>query len=120
LGFLGYNSTKLEIDASSNTLLLEGDKDLAFSREIAKRYGAPNFLIVALSPNDDLLAPSTLQTLQNLEEEFLQLDEVRSVTALHNVPLLTSQNATLSTLAQGVDTLKSLKEFDASAVKRSF
>ena len=37
---------RLEIDASAETLLLEGDKDLAFSREVSKKFQAPDFLIV--------------------------------------------------------------------------
>jgi hypothetical protein len=120
LAFLAYNSTKLQIDASSNTLLLEGDKDLAFSREIAKRYEGPNFLIIAYTPKTPLLSKQTIQTLVSLESELLNLAQVKSVTALHNVPLLTSQNASLTDLANGVETLQDKKEFDAKAVKEEF
>ncbi len=42
----GYFATSLSVDASADTLLLDNDKDLAFSREMAKRYYMPNFLVV--------------------------------------------------------------------------
>ena len=44
---LGYYSTKLEIDASAETLLLDDDKDLKFTREIKQRYSNPNFLVTS-------------------------------------------------------------------------
>ncbi|WXG20924.1 hypothetical protein VBZ67_12315 [Campylobacter concisus] len=37
----GYLSTKLSIDASAETLLLEHDPDLKAYRQIAKRYDSP-------------------------------------------------------------------------------
>ena len=43
---LGYYATKLEIDASAETLLLDDDKDLKFSREITKRYNSSDFLVI--------------------------------------------------------------------------
>ena len=46
VSILGYNSTKVEVDASAETLLLDDDKDLAFFREVNKRYDNSNFLIV--------------------------------------------------------------------------
>ncbi|MGM0624047.1 MAG: efflux RND transporter permease subunit [Campylobacterota bacterium] len=120
LGFLGYYSTKLEIDASSKTLLLEGDKDYEFSRKIASRYEGPNFLIIAFAPTRDLLSKETLQTLGSLENDLLKVDAIKSVTALHNVPLLTSQNSSLQSLAEDIKTLQSYRDFDKEAVKEEF
>lgn len=53
---LGYYSSKLEIDASAETLLLEDDKDLAFFREVYKTYNNSNFLVVTFSPTEELLS----------------------------------------------------------------
>ena len=36
----GYNAKNFRLDASSETLLLEGDPDLKYLNEITKRYGA--------------------------------------------------------------------------------
>lgn len=56
IAFLGYYTTKLEIDASSETLLLENDKDLKLTREINKRYDNRDILVITFSPNYDLLS----------------------------------------------------------------
>ena len=42
VGILGFFATKLEIDASSDTLLLDNDKDLLFTQEISKKYRKEN------------------------------------------------------------------------------
>ena len=46
VGLLSSQAVKVEIDASSETLLLKDDKDLAFTREINQRYTNPEFLSI--------------------------------------------------------------------------
>ena len=41
----GYYSKDFRLDASSDTLLIEGDPDLKYLNEITKRYGAKEFLV---------------------------------------------------------------------------
>ena len=43
LGF-GYFSKNFQLDASSDTLLLENDPDLKYLREINSKYGSKDFL----------------------------------------------------------------------------
>ena len=38
-----YNAKNFNLDASSDALLLEGDKDLKYLREINDRYGSKIF-----------------------------------------------------------------------------
>ena len=47
----GYFSKDFRLDASSDTLLIEGDPDLKYLREINERYGAKEFLILTYTPN---------------------------------------------------------------------
>ena len=61
---IGVFSYKLEIDASTQTLLLENDKDLAIWREIAKRYESKNFLVIAYTPNSSLLSKQSLNKIE--------------------------------------------------------
>ena len=68
---LGYQARYLEIDASAETLLLEDDKDLAFTRKVNQRYGTKDFLVLTFTPKADLLADSTLNTLQQLSNCLL-------------------------------------------------
>ena len=46
---------RLEIDASAETLLLEGDKDLAFARDVSSKFTTKDVLVVTYTTNGDLL-----------------------------------------------------------------
>ena len=46
----GYFSKEFKLDASSDTLLIEGDPDLEYLREVTKRYGAKDFLVLTYTP----------------------------------------------------------------------
>ena len=45
-----------KVDASADALVLEGDEDLAFFREIGKRYAAEDFFVIAYQPQQGLLS----------------------------------------------------------------
>ncbi|NCB11042.1 MAG: RND family transporter [Erysipelotrichia bacterium] len=113
---LGYYSSKLEIDASAETLLLEDDKDLAFFREVNKTYDNSNFLVVTFSPKEELLSKKSLETLKNISDDFLKVKNVENVISILNVPLLQSPIRPISDLVAGVDSLQT-KEFDKNLVK---
>jgi len=103
---LGYQARYLEIDASAETLLLEDDKDLAFTRKVNERYGSSDFLVLTYSPHADLLADATLDSLRKLSAELLELERVESVMFL-NVPLLESPPKPVKELLKNVPTLES-------------
>lgn len=117
--FLGFYSTKLEIDASSETLLLDDDKDLQFSREVSKRYYSPDFLLVTYKPKQDLLSKQSLENLKKLQNELLKLEKVESITSILNVPLLQSPIQDLTKLVDGIKTLENSK-VDKNLVKKEF
>ena len=73
---IGIFSYKLEIDASTQTLLLENDKDLAIYREITKRYESKNFLIIAYRPNSNLLSQSSLDKIAAISKDLENLPMV--------------------------------------------
>ena len=63
-----------KLDASADSLTLERDDDLNFSREIVKRYGSDNFLIVTFSPiQGELFDKNNLETLQSLRSDLCLL-----------------------------------------------
>ncbi|MDD2887077.1 MAG: MMPL family transporter [Aliarcobacter sp.] len=116
---LGYFATKVEIDASAETLLLDDDKDLKFFREVNKTYNNSDFLIVTFSPKTDLLSQESLKDIKNISDEFLKLENVEDITSILNVPLLQSPVRPISDLVAGVDSLET-KEFDKTLVKNEF
>ncbi|RXJ88856.1 hypothetical protein CRV01_09540 [Arcobacter sp. CECT 8983] len=117
--FLGYYSTKLEIDASSETLLLDNDKDLQFARKVSKLYYNPDFLLVTYSPKKDLLNDETLKELKKLSEELTQIENIASVTSILNVPLLESPVQKLTKLVDNIRTLENSNP-DKKLVKEEF
>ena len=62
-----YQAKKFNLDASSDALLLEGDPDLKYLREITERYGSKDFLVLTYTPKKNLLNPSTIKNLTNLK-----------------------------------------------------
>ena len=48
--FSFYQAKNFNLDASSDALLLEGDKDLKYLREINERYGSKDFLVLTYTP----------------------------------------------------------------------
>lgn len=116
---LGYQARYLEIDASAETLLLEDDKDLAFTRKVNQRYGSQDFLVLTFTPKADLLADSTLNTIQQLSNELQALERVDSVLSILNVPLLESPPKPVKELLENVPTLSS-PGIDKELAKKEF
>lgn len=119
VSILGYYSTKVEVDASAETLLLDDDKDLKFFREINKRYNNSNFLIVTFTPHKNLLSNQSLDTIRTLSKEFLTVKNIEGVDSILTVPLLQSPIRPISDLVAGVDSMET-KEFDKELIKNEF
>lgn len=103
---IGIFSYKLEIDASTQTLLLENDKDLAIWRDIAKRYDSKNFLVIAYTPKLGLLDQDSLNKIAAISKELESLKSVDSVFSILKAPLLTNNpNLTVSELIDDVPNL---------------
>ena len=96
-----------DLDASSDTLLLEKDKDLKKFREVARRYGVKEFLFVTVSPPGDLFAEESLAIVRDLRDEIDALDTTRSVISLLDVPLVLNIDSTLAQIANNFRTLES-------------
>ena len=119
VSILGYYSTKVEVDASAETLLLDDDKDLKFFREINKRYNNSNFLIVTFTPHENLLSNQSLDTIRTLSKDFLTVKNIEGVDSILTVPLLQSPIRPISDLVAGVDSMET-KEFDKELIKNEF
>ena len=116
---LSYHATKLEIDASAETLLLDDDKDLKFAREVSKRYESSDFLVVTYTSEENLLSDFNLKNLKDLSNQLLKLPNISSITSILNVPLVQSPIRPIADLVDGVDTLES-KNINKKLVKYEF
>jgi predicted RND superfamily exporter protein len=120
---------KLRLDASSDSLLLQGDPDLAYFRESAAKYAGDEFLILTWEPGVPLLSPDSLEPLAAMGDELEQLPGVASVTSVLDVPLLESPPLSLTALARAdsiatlrdpeVDRTLALKELTTSPIYRN-
>ena len=75
----GYFAKDFQLDASSDTLLLENDPDLKYLREVNATYGSKDFLVLTYSSKESLLAPDTIKNLTNLKNDLINLSWVNNV-----------------------------------------
>ena len=68
----GYFSKNFQLDASSDTLLLENDPDLKYLREVNTKYGSKDFLVLTYTPEDKLLDDNTIENLTNLKNDLFE------------------------------------------------
>ena len=100
-----YYSKNFNLDASSDALLLEGDKDLKYLREINERYGTKDFLILTYSPVSSFEEKETILNLQLLKSKIEKLTWVDNVITLIDVPLLKSTDENLMERLKNYKTL---------------
>ena len=104
----GLNYSKnFKLDASSETLLLEGDPDLKYLKEINERYNSREFLVLTYTPNEKMISDQSINNLLSLKYKLQSLEWVHSVITLLDVPLLNSTDDTLSDKLKNFSTLKS-------------
>ena len=103
IGFSLYQSKKFNLDASSDALLLEGDPDLKFLREVNQTYGTKDFLVLTYTPVSSFTEKETILDLQLLKSKIEKLTWVDSVVTVIDVPLLKSTDEGL------MDRLKNYK-----------
>ena len=102
----GYFAKDFRLDASSETLLIEGDPDLKYLKEISKRYGSKDFLILTYTPQEDMISDSSINNLLSLKYKIQSLEWVHSVITLLDIPLLNSTDAPLQERLENFKTLK--------------
>jgi predicted RND superfamily exporter protein len=100
-----FYSKNFNLDASSDALLLEGDQDLKYLREINERYGSKDFLFLTYTPITDFTDEDTIINLQLLKSKIEKLSWVDSVITIVDVPLLKSTDEALMERLKNYKTL---------------
>lgn len=118
----GYYAQFFRLDASADSLLLEGDAELEYSRQVNVRYGLRESVIVAYTPLEgELFSRPVLSRLQALRADLLTLPRVESVDSILNVPIfedtpLTGISEDYLTLEQYIDLAAAKAELMSSPV----
>ena len=107
LGFFGFFSKDFRLDASSETLLIEGDPDLEYLNEVTERYGSREFLVLTFTPKDSMISDNSFNNLLSIKYKIQSLDWIHNVVTLLDIPLLNSTDETLNEKLQNFSTLKS-------------
>ena len=102
-----FNSQNFRLDASSETLLIDGDPDLKYLNEVNQRYGSKEFLVLTFSPEEDITSDNSVNNLLSLKYKIQSLDWVHSVITILDIPLLNIKDETLTEKLQNFSTLKS-------------
>ena len=110
---------KFQLDASSDTLLLDNDPDLKTYRENSRKYGSSDFLVIAFTPNEEIFTSETVSLLKNLVEDLKNVNGIKNVLSLFDVPLLKYSEQSISELAENVVTL-STENVDLTKAKYEF
>ena len=103
IGYSLYQAKNFNLDASSDALLLEGDPDLKYLREVNQTYGTKDFLVLTYSLSSSFVKKETILNLQLLKSKIEKLSWVDSVITIIDVPLLKSTDENL------MDRLKNYK-----------
>ena len=100
-----YQSKNFNLDASSDALLLDGDPDLKYLREVNETYGSKDFLILTYSPISSFTEKETILNLELLKSKIEKLTWVDSVITIIDVPLLKSTDEGLMERLKNYKTL---------------
>ena len=101
-----YFTFNIKLDASSDTLILKNDKTFEYFEYYNNIFPSKNFLILAIKSNKNI-DENYLQNVQKLNEKIKNLTNVESTLTILDVPILLSNNITLSELANSdIETIR--------------
>ena len=105
LSFFLYFSKDFKLDASTDSLLLESDKDLKYLREINERYGSKEYLVLTYTPVSSFTDEETIINLQLQKTKIEKLEWVDSVLSVIDVPLFKNSDEPLMERLKNYKTL---------------
>jgi len=104
--FFGYHTKDFKLDASADSLLLEGDIDLKVFRKIHERYPSSDLLIVTYTPDKDLFSDQALKPLKQLRGELKKVASVETVFTILDAPLVKSSDVPLTEMIHDIPNLE--------------
>jgi predicted RND superfamily exporter protein len=110
----------LSLDASSESLSLEGDNNLELYFATQETFGSDESLVISYSVNNGtVLSKDHLTSLRSLRDDLLELEGVSSVTSILDVSLFQSPPLSLVELVSDVYTIENGKA-DRSLIAKEF
>ena len=94
--------SNFQLDASSDSLVLENDPDLKIYREMGNLFSDSDFLIVTLRPNEDIFNKKSLQRIEKIENDILEIDGVNQVLSILDAPIVEQPKVSLSEIGDNI------------------
>jgi len=101
-----YKSQDFQLDASSDTLILENDQDLKNYQDVIKDYESKDFLLITITSKEKIITNRNIDFISRLSIEISKLTWVDSVQSILDVPVLKSGNQSLIDLVTEQLTIK--------------
>ena len=119
--FIGalYSTKNFQLDASSDTLILENDQDLNNYREVIKEYSSKDFLLITITSKSKIVINKNIIFIKNLSDEISKLKWVDSVQSILDIPILKSGNQSLTDLTTRQLTLRA-SQLDLMEIEKEF
>jgi len=95
-----------QLDASSDSLVLENDADLRYYRVVKSRYGSDDYMVISYTPEQDMFSDTTLQAIRGLRDKLKALPRVESVVTLLDAPLFLSPPVSLFAMGRDSQNLE--------------
>ncbi len=114
-----FQSQNFQLDASSDTLILDNDKDLKNYRKIINDYSTKDFLLITITSPNKILSRKNIDLIKNLTNDVSKLMFVDSIQSILDAPILKSGNQSLTDLANTQITLES-KNLNLLNVEKEF
>ncbi len=100
--------SSLKFDASADTLIAEGDPELAYYRRTAKTFAEQPFLVLTYTPlAGELISTQNIEQLEEIVNELKAVEGIKNVQSVLDAPLLRSPPIPLLELQKGFRTLTS-------------
>ena len=106
LGIAIAGIQNFQLDASSDSLVLENDADLRYYRVVKSRYGSDDYMVISYTPKQDMFSDATLQAIRSLRDELKTLPRVESVVTLLDAPLFLSPPVSLFAMGRDSQNLE--------------
>lgn len=106
VGLLIAQARHFQLDASSDSLVLENDPDLRYYRLVRGRYGSDDYLIITYTSTGDLFEGASLARIKALRDDLSELERVESVVSILDAPLFQSPPVSLFAMGKDFKTLE--------------
>ncbi len=120
IAFFSYHARDFRIDASSETLLNENNKELKYYRKIVRKYETKDFIVITYKPyKKDLFSKEVLNDIKSLQNELKKVKKVENVVTILDVPLILTANKLHYDITKKIPTLQT-PGIDINLAKEEF